>query len=117
MGGLRYVVLLIFLPLAGEYGVGHIAVNKKKTRLDHLIGRTKGAFPMNTLKTGSRIELHGAPAIDGIFPGAPAEMATIARWTAISGPRDKMPGWHIVKFADGGRLCIHESRFRIIDNR
>ena len=26
-------------------------------------------------------------------------------------------GWHIVKFADGGKLCAHESGFRVIDNR
>jgi len=69
---------------------------------------------MATLKTGTRIELHGTPAIEGIFPGVPAEMAVIARWTAISGPRDTMPGWHIVKFSNGGKLCIHETRFRIV---
>ncbi|MCW2195051.1 hypothetical protein AB7M45_007824 [Bradyrhizobium elkanii] len=67
-----------------------------------------------TLKTGTRIELHGTPAI-GAFPAVAPESATIAQWTAASGPL--MPGWHIVKFSDGGRLCIHENRFRVIDNR
>ncbi|UFX42080.1 hypothetical protein HAP47_0022735 [Bradyrhizobium sp. 41S5] len=67
-----------------------------------------------SLKTGSRIELHGTPAIGG-FPSVAPEVAKIARWTAASGPIQ--PGWHIVKFADGGRLCVHESRFRVISNR
>ncbi len=71
---------------------------------------------MRTLKPGTRIELKGTPAFAG-FPGVAPEIAIIARWTAISGPRDRMPGWHIVKFADGGKLCIHESNFRIVDNR
>jgi hypothetical protein len=25
-------------------------------------------------------------------------------------------GWHIIKFADGGMLCVHEDGFRVIDN-
>ena len=71
-----------------------------------------------TIKAGTRIELHGTPAIPGFFPGVAPEKATIARWTAASGPRGgKMEGWHIVKFADGGKLCVHESGFRVIDNR
>jgi hypothetical protein len=75
---------------------------------------------MQTLKTGTRIELHGTPAFPG-FPGVQPEMATIARWTTISGPRKNHvhdnAGWHIVKFQDGGKLCVHQSRFRVIDNR
>lgn len=76
---------------------------------------------MQTLKTGTRIELHGTPAFGG-FPGVAPEMATVARWTAISGPiknhvAANNPGWHIVKFQDGGKLCVHESCFRVIDNR
>ena len=69
-----------------------------------------------SLKAGTRIELHGMPAFGG-FPGVVPEQATIARWTKISGPRATMPEWHIVKFSDGGKLCLHESRFRVIDNR
>lgn len=69
---------------------------------------------MKALSTGTRIELRGTPSCGG-FPGVAPEMATIARWTKISGPR--MDGWHIVKFLDGGKLCIHESGFRIVDNR
>jgi len=69
-----------------------------------------------TLKPNTRIELHGTAAFAG-FPGVAPEQATIARWTAISGPRENMPGWHFVKFEDGARLCVHESRFRVIDNR
>ena len=66
------------------------------------------------LKTGTRIELRGTPAM-GCFPGVAPETATIGRWTRISGPR--MSEYHIVRFADGGQLCVHESRFRIVDNR
>ena len=64
------------------------------------------------IKTGTRIELNGTPSL-----GVPPEMATIAKWGKKSGPRENMLGWHIVKFNDGGSLMVHESRFRIIDNR
>lgn len=75
---------------------------------------------MQSLKAGTRVETHGLPAFAG-FPGVAPEVLTIARWTKISGPipndiRGKK-GWHIVRFADGGKLCMHESNFRVIDNR
>jgi hypothetical protein len=38
-----------------------------------------------TLKAGTRIELHGTPAFGG-FPGVAPEQATIARWTTVCGP-------------------------------
>jgi hypothetical protein len=63
------------------------------------------------MKTGTRIELPIA------YPGIAPEQATIARWTKKSGPREAMPGWHIVKFADGGKLLVHESGFCVINNR
>ena len=71
-----------------------------------------------TLKTGTRIELQGTPAMGG-FPAVAPEQATIARWTARSGSiknhvSPTNGGWHLVKFADGGKLCVHESRFRVI---
>jgi hypothetical protein len=69
---------------------------------------------MPQIKTGTRIEMHGTPAFPG-FPGVAPERATIARWTKVSGPIKS--GWHIVRFADGGSLCVHETRFRVIDNR
>jgi hypothetical protein len=73
-----------------------------------------------TLKTGTRIELHGTPAFPG-FPGVAPETATIARWTAANGSRKNhvadLPGWHVVKFGNGRALCVHESRFRVTDNR
>lgn len=74
-----------------------------------------------SLRTGTQIELHGTPAFGG-FPGVAPEQAKIARWTKVSGPVNRVReggevGWHIVKFADGGRLCVHESGFRVIDNR
>ena len=69
---------------------------------------------MTTLSAGTRIELRGTPMCGG-FPGVAPELATIARWTKISGPR--MDGWHVVKFHTGGSRCIHESSFRVVDNR
>ena len=66
------------------------------------------------LKSGTRIELHGTPAFPG-FPGVVAEQALIAR---AGKRRQSLPaGYHVVKFKDGGMLCVHESRFRVIDNR
>lgn len=65
------------------------------------------------LKIGTRIELQGTPAL-GVQP----EAAVIGRWNEkISGPHSEMPNWHIVRFSDGARLCVHEDRFRVIDNR
>lgn len=73
-----------------------------------------------TIKAGTRIEFPGTPAI-GTWPAVPLEQATIARWTKVSGERKnhirEHPGWHVVKFADGGMLCAHESGFRVIENR
>jgi len=74
-----------------------------------------------TLKAGTRIELCGTPAMGG-FAAVNPERATIARWTATNGPiknhvSPTNGGWHIVKDTDGGKRCVHESRFRIIDNR
>jgi hypothetical protein len=75
-----------------------------------------------SLKTGTRIELYGTPAM-GSFPGVPAEQATIGRWTAINGAvknrayPDGKAGWHVVRFADGARMLVNETNFRVIDNR
>jgi hypothetical protein len=70
-----------------------------------------------TLRAGTRIELRGTPAM-GSFPGVMPEMAAIARWNEkVSGARDALPGYHVVKFSDGGCLLVHETRFRVIDNR
>lgn len=67
------------------------------------------------LKTGTRIE------VIVTHPLGTNEMATIARWPKACGPRDgrisPMNGWHVIKFANGGKLCIHESGFRVVDNR
>lgn len=64
------------------------------------------------LKAGTRIETRSSQP----------ERATIARWTATNGPiknhvSPTNGGWHIVRFEDGGRLCVHETGFRLIDNR
>lgn len=63
----------------------------------------------------TRIELHGTPAMGG-FPAVPPEQAVIVKPRRENLPLPG-PDWHIVKFADGGKLCVHASRFRVIDNR
>ena len=68
-----------------------------------------------TIKAGTRIELHGTPAMGGFQAVAP-EAATIARIRPENLPLPGI-GWHIVKLSDGGKLCVHESRFRVADNR
>ena len=64
-----------------------------------------------TLKAGTKIEMHGN-----------AELATIARWTKRNGAiknhvSPTNGGWHVVRFEDGGSLCVHEEAFRVISNR
>jgi hypothetical protein len=67
---------------------------------------------MATIKAGTRIEVSGT-ALDW----SPTwEAATIARPRAENLPFPG-EGWHLVRFADGGKLCIHQSRFRVVDNR
>lgn len=63
-----------------------------------------------TLKAGTRIEVQGW---DLSF-NETWEPAKIARPRKDEG---SPPGYHIVAFADGGRLNVHESRFRVTDNR
>lgn len=67
------------------------------------------------LKTGTRIEFHGTPAM-GSFPAVSPERARIVKPRAESLPLPG-PGWHVVQFEDGGKLCAHESRFHVVDNR
>lgn len=67
-----------------------------------------------TLKAGTRIELRGTPAFSG-FPGVAPELAVICKPRKSQTPPS--PDWHIVQFADGGKLCVHETSFRVIDNR
>jgi hypothetical protein len=55
-----------------------------------------------TLKPGTRIELLNR---DG-------EQATIVRARKASFPVRE--GYHLVRFADGGELCIHEGAFRVV---
>jgi len=56
-------------------------------------------------KSGTRIEIHGTSAIG----------ATIVKPRAENLPLPE--GYHVVRYDDGGKLCVHESRFRIISNR
>jgi len=67
------------------------------------------------LKSGTRIEMLGTPAM-GSFPAMLPEMAIVVKPRAENLPLPGI-GWHIVKFTDGGKLCVHEGRFRVVDNR
>jgi len=61
-------------------------------------------------KAGTRIEV-------GLDDGV-NETGVILRWTKAMGKREKIPGYHPVSFdSDGAKLMVHESGFRIIDNR
>lgn len=63
-----------------------------------------------TLKRGTRIEAHGTPA----FGVSPETAKIVRRRPDCPGPGD----WYNVRFdSDGGQLCLHESHFRVIDNR
>jgi hypothetical protein len=69
-----------------------------------------------TLKAGTRIELLGTPQI-GVFSKVAPERGVICRRRVGEGGPPHL-GWYIVRFdSDGGRPCVHESRFRIINNR
>lgn len=66
---------------------------------------------MKTLKFGTRIEVQGYD-----MAGNPTwEPATIRRVMAYMRPVPE--GYHPVRFADGGGLMVHESGFRVVDNR
>jgi len=55
-------------------------------------------------RIGTKVEIKGG------WPGIPDETVTI-----VHPPRYALPlpscEWCIVKFADGGTLCVHQSRF------
>ena len=68
-----------------------------------------------TLKPGTWIETYGTPAFPG-FPGVTPERLKIVRPRKGEGTPAGLTGWHIVQFQDGGRLCMHDSRFRVIGN-
>lgn len=70
---------------------------------------------MTTFKPGTRCETLGFPAMGG-FPAVAPERLVICRPPKSALPLPG-PGWHVVQFAGGGKLCAHESRFRVIDNR
>ena len=71
---------------------------------------------MTNLQPGTRIETKGTPAFAG-FPGVSPERAKIAKPRAENLPLPG-PGWYIVQFeGDRAKLCMHESSFRVVDNR
>lgn len=61
---------------------------------------------------GTRIEVEGWN-LNGSVTWEPA--------IVVKPRKENLPfpgeGWHIVQFADSAKLCIHESRFRVVDNR
>ncbi len=65
-----------------------------------------------TLKHNTRIEVRvggfGTP-----FSWTPARIFNRApkSWGSL----DDMPGWHRVKYEDGGILCMHERGFRVVE--
>lgn len=75
-----------------------------------------------SLKTGTRIETKGLPAMGG-FPGVAPERGTICRWKKVNGEHVNRvreggeTGWHIVRLDGCNPLCMHENGFRVIDNR
>lgn len=68
------------------------------------------------MKYGTRAETIGTPAMGG-FPGVAPEAITLVKPRKGEGTPAGLTGWHIIQFADGGRLCMHETGFRVIDNR
>jgi hypothetical protein len=69
------------------------------------------------MKPGTRIETNGCPSMGG-FPAVAGERAKICRPRKGEGTPPGLTGWHIIQFeSDGGRLCMHETRFRVVDNR
>jgi hypothetical protein len=67
------------------------------------------------LKPGTRCETKGFPGGGGFMAVAP-EPITICKPRKVSLPLPG-PDWYIVQFADGGKLCMHETSFRVVDNR
>ena len=63
------------------------------------------------MRFGTRVETWSFPAIGG-YPAVEPEQLVIVR--PRKGQEVPGPGWHIVRFADGGKLCMHESNFRVI---
>ncbi len=68
------------------------------------------------MKYGTRAETKGCPAMGG-FPAVAPEAITICKPRKGEGTPKGLDGWHIIEFADGGRACMHETSFRLIDNR
>lgn len=62
------------------------------------------------MKPGTRIEIRGTN-IDGTAAWYPAKIGRIRK--------EYLPipaGYHPVTYPDGGKLLVHENRFRITDN-
>jgi len=68
------------------------------------------------MKYGTRAQTFGIPAFAG-FPGVEPESIIICKPRKGEGTPKGLTGWHIIQYADGGRMCMHESGFRVIDNR
>lgn len=71
-------------------------------------GRDAGA---GRLRVGTRIEVRGF-GLDGRDIWYPAKIGAVRKFML------PMPaGYHPVTYPDGGRLLVHENRFRVVDNR
>lgn len=65
------------------------------------------------LKTGTRIEVFGVSMnLEPVW--IPAK---IGRWPSSFRGAEKPSGYHPVTYDDGGKLLVHESNFRVIDNQ
>lgn len=65
----------------------------------------------NRLKVGTHIEVIGFD----MNWNKTYEPAVIARPTKVSLP---LPGdgWYVIRYADGGKMCAHKDRFRVVSN-
>ena len=64
------------------------------------------------MKAGTRIEVAGM-SLNFEQVWYPAK---IGRWHSSFRNAEKPSGYHPVTYADGGKLLVHESSFRVVDN-
>ena len=63
-----------------------------------------GRFLASHIKCGARV----------FFDGRENDAGYVTRWHASYGPRDAVPGYVPVRFDDGGRVLVHESRLFMV---
>lgn len=67
------------------------------------------------MKRGTKIEVRGTD-LNGREVWEPATVIRGEPMTHYADGSD-YPGWHLLKYADGGRSVTHENRVRVVDNR